>query len=126
MALLRLSPARLLILTACLPLTACATTTGRPELVQGEARIIELHSEQCMALLETKDGRQWAFWDKDVTAAPDGYMATGGRFDTAVGFGRPPVATPINFPAHEGDRIVYAGMVIDDEIYLRRVAVQPK
>ena len=105
-------------------------TDGTFKLVEGEARVAELHAAEGMALLETRRGKFWAFWDTETQMAQNGVMlGPAPIYGTAPTFGQPsalaraPVSAKTEFPAREGDRIAFSGVITNREIYLRRVAV---
>ena len=123
---LLLIAASLSFLLACGPKQPIHPQADTSPLIEGRAKVLEVRNELGYALLDVNGKQIYGYWTTDPASAQKSTFTTPGPLGVAVGEGKEPIVHHQDFPGKAGDTIVFRGMMIRQDLYLRGVAVVSK
>jgi hypothetical protein len=122
---LLLITASLSFLLACGPKQPVHPQVDTSPLIEGRAKVLEVRNELGYALLDIKGKQVYGYWTTDPATAQ--VIANNpGAWNQAIAEDKPPIVQHQDFPGKPGDTIVFRGMMIRQDLYLRGVAVVSK
>jgi hypothetical protein len=89
--------------------------------LQGRARVVSVNPAIASATLEIDGKLVKAYWELEHMTAQGGAKIQQGFFKPPVGDYREPIVQVQDFPAREGDIVVFVGMKTPSGLFLRGV-----